>query len=730
MMTEQSTKARRAETPPDVSELKSAWNRCVQDRYGNYWERQRLNWETRFCYWSGQTRDGRKWPAVSSKARVWPWPGASDSRVHLVDKYIREDVALLMQIWQNQRVLVRPNVPAKDAGWSNRMTGMLRWLIYEEMEESEGEAELLANLVLERGAAALGIWWDKTETLTRDKIEMQAIMQGAQQAQQRLAQGQRGESLELAAQLPQLLMDPTLEAAAIQLLGGISPEAAQLTPKRLGQVIRDLRETGVAEFPRSIVSRNRPCIRTLAWNEDLWLPPECVDLQRSRQCFTRELLTENDILDRAKQYGWDANYTDELIETKRGAVTELGERFNRRGRGTWNSLVEPQHGELYELVTAYERLPDADGISGIYATAFCPQMNSEKHDYASSELLDYAHQQFPFVVFANERRSRVTDDARGYGEVASTWQTQIKKQWDARIDRTDVATLPPSHHPPGEEPDSWGPGVSIPTMQPERFGYFEIPKYDAGSKEIEETVRRFADEYFGRPVDEQNGVQAATLQQELTRKWLGGWKRACTQILQLCQQYMPDEFFFRVVGGEQGQGIRATREEIQGPFNVSLKFNVRDVDPELVAEKLGLMERALAMDVNAIVDRNETIKAAFELVDPAYGERLLRPAESAALAEVEDEKDTLAKMLLGIQVDVKGNEAFMLRKQTLTQLIQNNSTAQKIIQGNPNVQENVKRRVEQLDFNIQQRMVNPQIGRTLGTQPQNQTGPMAGQTGS
>jgi len=95
----------------------------------------------------------------------------------------------------------------------------------------------------------------------------------------------------------------------------------------------------------------------------------------------------------------------------------------------------------------------------------------------------------------------------------------------------------------------------------------------------------------------------------------------------------------------------------------------------------------------------------------------LRPAEGAALSEIKDEQDTLAKLLLGIQVDVQGNEAFGLRKQVLEQLIATNPVAQAIIRSTPAVAENVKRRMEQLDFNIQQKLVNPEIGRRLGTRP-------------
>jgi hypothetical protein len=715
---------RRAGEEPDLAILKGDWLSCVNDRQGNYWTRQRLNYEARYCVWDNQSSDGRKWPKAKGR-RIWPWPGAADSRVHLVDKYVREDVAFLMSIWNDMRILVRPNSPAKDAAWANRMTALLRWQVYEEMEETEVEAELLANMLLERGTAAVGIWWRREETLTRERIEMKQIEMAAEMARRRMAAGERGDALAFQAQLPVLIADPTLESQAVELVAGLTEGSATLTNAKIRSMLRQLREKGETTYPRTIVSMDRPVVRALAWNEDIWTPPTCTDPQRSRGIYIRELLEESDILERGREMKWDANYVDEVVEKARGVITtDADAQVNTsRNQNQWNALGVPDNSDLYEIVTAYERLTDADGIPGIYVTTFSPAMGG--NDYAASELLDYAHGKYPFVPFVSERRSRLVEDARGYGEVASTLQQQIKKQWDSRIDRADVSTLPPSHHPPGEEPDAWGPGVQIPTLQPERFGYFETPRFDVGSKEVEETVRRFADEYFGRPVDEQNKVEANLIKRELARKWMLGWKMVHTQILQLDQQYMPDEFFFRVVGGEQGRGVRSTREEIQGPFNVTLKFNAQDLDPELVKEKLQLIERALAMDVNGIVDRNESILAAFELIDPAYAERLLRPAEAAAMMEIKDEQDTLAKLLLGIQVDVQGNEAFQLRKQALTTMIQNNPVAQNIIRNTPEVAQNVERRLEQLDFNIQQKVVNPEIGRRLGTAPSPQMNPAA-----
>jgi hypothetical protein len=99
---------------------------------------------------------------------------------------------------------------------------MLRWLCYDEMQETEDETEYLANLLLERGCAALGIWWERVETLTRETISMAPIMQAAQQAQQRLQRGEQGDALLFQAQLPILITDPTLEAQAIQVVAALA----------------------------------------------------------------------------------------------------------------------------------------------------------------------------------------------------------------------------------------------------------------------------------------------------------------------------------------------------------------------------------------------------------------------------------------------------------------------------------------------------------------------------
>lgn len=711
----------KVEALPDVVRLTRDFRWAVDHRDANYWTRQRQNYDTRRCLWPNKSGDGRKWYAEAGK-EVFPWVGAADSEVPLADKYIREDAALLMAMWQQNRIMVRPTKPAQDAGWANRVTTFLRWMVYDHIEESEDEAELLANYYLERGAAALGVFWDRTETLNYESISMEQLVAAAERARSQMAQFQQAgregpETLLLQASLPDLIRDPSQVDMVIQL---IQPwlgtrDDVDLEDRQLRGLIDALRETGEAQFPKVTVLRNRPTFVALGLNEDLFLPPEAtaVDLVRIPQMFRRELVTETQLEERAETMDWDREWVNNVVKTQRGKVTEWTQ--HNRGSKTYyrTSGHEWDTTRLYEIVHAYERRYDDNGVPGIYYTALSPHVTER---VGSQSLLNYAHGNYPFTVFQLERRSRKPDESRGYGERCATWQQAIKAEWDARRDRASIATLPPSYFPPGEAPDQWGPGVKISTRRPDGFGFMDIPQYDPGSKEAEETVRKFADEYFGRPVDEQNTLEATLLKQDLVRGWMKGWRRVYKQGLQLCQQFMPDEFYFRVVGSEKGRLLRATREDIQGECDVSVTYNVRDLDPEFVKQKLELIQQAVMLDRNGRVDADEALQMAIELIDPSYAERLLRPGEEASASEVEDEKQVLSQLLLGIPVDIKPGQAYGLRLQTLLQLVQGSPSVQGILRSSPVAQELVGTRAKQLQHQLDQKQ-NAQTGKFLGTKP-------------
>jgi hypothetical protein len=692
-----------ATSTPNLEELRADFVTAVQRRDRSVFARQRMNYRARYCVWAHQSDDGKKWGADAGN-KPFPWAGASDARVALVDKYINEDVAFLMVVSDRMRVLVN-GTEANDSGYAHRLTNLLRWMKSTQMAEYRREKRLLANYMLERGVAVMGVFWDRQVQLGYEELDMEAIAATVMQVVQAQQQGaELSPEQQSALLLPELILNPETEQQAAVALSQFYPDVKQA---RLRQAVRDLRNTGTAKLPRPYTKRNRPCVVALAPNEEVFLPIETTDLQMARGIYRREVLTEAQLLERERTHGWNAEWITKVINTQRGRMSvEMDSsvlRTANRVNTSWMMNTE----RLFEVIHAYRRMSDADGVPGIYYTCFSAGISTE---CAYHGLLDYAHGEYPFVLFERETRTRLLDDSRGYGEIASTWQHQIKTQWDSRIDRASLATLPPSFYPGGQPPDKWGPGVQVPTISPEDYGFMDIPKYDAGSQEVEESVRRFADEYFGRPVDEQNAVQSQTMRQDMANSWMDALARVDTQILKLCQQFMPDEIYYRVVGSNQAKPLRATRDEIQGEFDVSVGFNVGNLDNEVVSAKMGLIEKALQMDATGRVDRNAALDVIFELIDPDVGERILRPALDASQAEIDDERNVLARALLGMETDVKTQgQAWDLRLKVLQNELASNSKAQQLLQQDERVREVVEKRVKQLTFQLQERE-NARIG--------------------
>jgi hypothetical protein len=536
----------------------------------------------------------------------------------------------------------------------------------------------------------------------------------AQAAQQNA--GELTDEDEKIAMLPALIIDPSRETQAAEALGLLYQDVRK---ERLVKVVRDLREQGTARFPRPYLVRDRPVITALAPNEDLFIDPEATCLQEAAGIYRREFLTETTLRERQVSHGWDKDWIATMLRTQRGNVTaDFDGQLFRRNQGKWNSQVTNPD-RLFEVVHGFRRLGDDDGVPGIYCTVFSPNLVQDG-EFAKHELFDYDHGEYPFVHYAREVRSRQLDDARGYGEIGGTWQAQIKNEWDSRIDRANISTLPPYYYPEGSAPDEWGPGVGVPTSRPDEYGFLSTPKYDRGSEEVQMNVRAFADEYFGHSAEEGKQVDMGITRQDLANLWMGYNADVDMQGLQLMQQFMPDQLYFRVVGSNKGKGMHVSREEIQGQFDVSITFNVDDMDPAKVSEKLGALEKALAMDITGRIDRDEALTVVFEMIDPNMGERLLRDPQEASQSEIEDEDLVFTKMRAGVGTDVKETgQAYQLRLQRLENLLQMNQGAQQQLDGDESFRKLLENRVQQLKFQIHNHGIAQQAGR-LGGMPANQ----------
>ena len=124
-------------------------------------------------------------------------------------------------------------------------------------------------------------------------------------------------------------------------------------------------------------------------------------------------------------------------------------------------------------------------------------------------------------------------------------QNQVKVERDSRIDRNSIATLPPLLHPVGQAPSDWGPGRRIPYRRKDDYIFADVPTFNSGSVEMEETMLSQADRLVG--LDETSNISVIR-RQFLVDKYLQHSAEVLKQCFRCFQRFGPDSIFFRVTG--------------------------------------------------------------------------------------------------------------------------------------------------------------------------------------
>ena len=679
---------------PDVRELIGSYRETVSDL--NHWiDQQRTNYNVRHCLWSRQTDDGKKHGNQDNPA--FPWENASDLRVFLIDQLITADTAMLLTSLRKSNLAAVP-VEAGDMARSKLVSAFMRWLMFSQMDEIWNEAELLANYYLEKGIGALGVFW---ETKIVNKMQEITVDQIA----------------EIAPELADYIQDPSYAADLTDLMQITFP---QLSRRKARKLVTELRNNGVARIGIPEVECQRPVIKAYSLDRDLFIPADTTDIQKSPYVFELNHYTPEQLRAKVTTDGWDEGFVEHLCETRRDDPTyEFGTEWDNRYGIEGNNKTG-----TVQLVCAYYRRSDEDGIPEVYYTVFHPDV-SDVHGaqaYAVHEKLDYHPSRYPFVVFNRERLSRRLLETRGYPEIARGWQDQIKIERDTRIDRASLSTNPPFLYRQGRKVDAWGPGAKIPFQRREDYGWAEIPPFDQGSIEVEMSLNNTARKYFGRPTSEEDKVEAGVIQRFAVQKWLCFWKEVFRQVWCLYKQYGPDEQFFRVVGGEPKPEHMVKGDE-QEKYDFYLEFDVPGIDPEYQLKKLEtIAEMSMKYDRGGRTDWSALIGEMVGGVDPILSERILVPQQQATEQEVQDEKNLLTQIWSGMDVDLQPPFNPELRSQVFQSYLTGSEAipakdVQQRLQSDEAFRARLEKHQKQIQMQIMQQQ-NAQIGRT-GAAPGN-----------
>ena len=687
-------------TETDIREAIANISEAEGDAAG-YLDKKRRNYDVRMALWSGQSADGRKRQASMGRA-PFPWEGASDCRLRLADALVNENCALLVNAFFRAKVQMQP-VESGDAAAKVAAETAVRWMLFQHCaDDLRREVELLAQCQEQYGLAVMHVGWRRTTRTERKAVTLEQL------------QGLLAETGDPLWQiLIESVMDPAQEDdAAAMLAEMVGPEAGKLA------VVRALRNTGAAEYENPYIFENRPEFVALEPWEDVFFPASTGDLQRARWIAWRELVSETELRERALTDGYDETFVDLALKQK-GSYRRPIRNYYRE-----EVISLDTEGEMIELWHYYDRESGKDGATRVRYRV----LHSSVPEAAGlDDLMPYEHGQYPFVEFARERTGRCLLESRGVPEIVESAQQEIKIQRDYRSDRSSIAVLPPVRVPAnrGKLNLVFGPGAQVAERRPNEFGWMQPPPFDQGTIEIEQATRRDVDVYFGRISADVPQPLTALMQQTAVDRWLRSCKAVVAQAFALMQQYLTDIEILRVTGAMPAP-FKVSREAIQGRFDLTAEFDVRDLDAEALGKKLDVISKlAVPLDVAGVIDRAGLVQFVMGAIDPSLAQKIVKDQATATAQEAEDEQLAYTKIAAGTEPPLprEGQNA-QLRMQVLQGIVQANPQVQARYGQDEIFKTMIDARMKAFAFQLQQ-VQNAQIGRT-GAVPALQGQPMAG----
>lgn len=658
-----------------------------------YSTRRADNYDTRLSYWDGQSSDGKKWSGNFRK-KIFPWEGASDARIRLADLVCNREAQLCLQATFAARLQMLP-VESTDALQQQRCESLLKWMLHSHCaDDLRRELELALNIRATYGLAVMGVFWRTTsrveiKTFTLDDLLLLAEQDPA------------------AGEFIGAILDPTQEVLATRMAEQYLPGPVTIAG------IRTLREGRVLEIPTPYVYESRPEWCALEPFNDVLFPAATYDLQRAPWIARREMVTCEELRERITLDGYDSAFVEQAERQKGSSLWPIIVQASANRR---DHLLFEEYRDMVELWHIYSK--EEDKKTGA-TKLMCRVVHSSISDLAAKEeILTYAHGNYPFIELPRERITRCLIEARGIPEIVSTMQQEIKQQRDYRADRASIAILPPLKVPAnrGKLDLILGPAMQLPERRPNEFAWMQPPPFDQGTIEIERAVRRDVNEYFGLAGDGVDPNYAQLVLQHTVDRWLRDFKAIVTQTWQLMQQYMPPVRILRVSGGANVP-FAAAREDIQGKFDLSVTYDAKQFDSELLGMKLEYITKSLVpMDNMGVIDRAGLVKFIMSTVDPNIADLIVRDPGPAAQIEADEEQLAYTKIAAGTEPPLPQEGVnFQLRAQVLQSIIAANPAIQQRLQSDEIFRRMIDARMQAFSFQLQQQQ-NAIIGRQ-GTLP-------------
>lgn len=723
---------------PDAKPFLDEVNKCLTDASW-FQSRMRENEDMRTCWWANQSADGRKHAADGKPAK--PFENAADHRVPVLQQLMQERTAVRKRAVTAARLTLKGRT-VDDQARAALLKQVVDYHLKTEMgSEIEDESEYWSNWSQNYGHAVLFVGWRQERQLEERTLKLTDLQQyAAATAVARAMQDQAAlsEAPPLDEAVTQDLQARAMQEVLIKLesttgrreladvVMEMDPDLLALGRSGLSETMRlldKLRKSQEAEYLAPYVKRSCPQWEALQPYVDVFYPTDTKKLSESRWVTRVRWMDEVTLRSWAVTEGLDEDWLKQVLQhpgkcmdingLSEWVLSTAGTRMARQSTGY--SYGAEKH---YQIAEIYWRAFTPWGMPVLYRTI---AHGLVKSSFGKHEVCKYYHGSQPFFDLREERWSKHLLDSRGVPEVFGTWQHAIKTQWDSRTDAASMATLPPLTGPAGSTPPVIGPGVFVENYRSGNVAWMKPPEPDSRSIEIENRITARLERYYGLMSENVPESLQILIQGNLSAGFLAAIKGAISMTVQLIQQYTPDLKGARITGSEDY--VSATRDEIQGQFDVEIEWDVKDLSLDWVEQKLKFYkDMLLPLDNRGIINRSEMIRAGAEAVDPLAAKRFILPDSEVKRRDEEEEANALNTIFSG-----GGRPAFTVgvdherRAQIMQEDLAQSPVRQQILATNQDIALVWEDRLQKHLFQVEQEGANKIAGIQGGSDPLRQS---------
>ena len=711
-----------ASETPNVSALIEEFTRAVQD--GPAARNQLANGEAVLYQWrSGKSNppDGRLWQKNQPQGvTVRPYDKIPDVDDGLPEELTQFEIDVALFAFQKAQVGARStHLTAFTAGQIAEAKAMLRWIRDCTAPEMEDGAELLAYVMKVGGWSCLCSGWREKWGLVERRVTMEEVFQAANAAfqawQQEQARPASRDQLSVSSQppplvqLPQLIADPTTEDLATTIVGEFLPHLKRAAVKTL---VRELRTDGEATFRDRQLEYQGPCLKVRIPGVDIFNAGGDSTGQNARGWLEVDFYYEAELRAMALDAEWNEDFIEAAVQT--GGLVSTANKQTQTP--TWQDSQERR----IEIWTAKVRQFDADlGTTGVYCTVFSPHLTpapahlTPRSYYATHYLQKAAHGQYPVDICRREVTGPRIEDARGVPETVQADSNQLRlhknvlamsSEWRGNPTQVQLGNWSKIAEPvrPGSVLTP-APGGELKSFAPES---------DAnGTANFVDRLERNARRRFAVPNNGQDGDHPSLWMLRQSRqaaRFLHAPARAYLKLMIMAYQELTPQQIAQIIGRPP---LLTVPDLLR--CQISLSFEVRSLDTDWTTQALDTFIKLLSVDTGGLMDHGPIIRAIGSMTDTTLMDEVLRTPEGAKAQLYRKVQQDITSIMLGnpapmVEMDPTAGTQLQLAMQVLKQ----NPKYQQALQQDPQVQENLKTYVQNLQHSQQETQISPVQGRT------------------